>query len=82
MRQTTRSGWVVLVVANVLLCCMLGFYQTSGAAPGGGTEPFSNSVQQRGEIIQQLKEVAALLKEQNKLLASGKLTVIVEKGKP
>ena len=73
-RNTVR--WTLLITANVTLACMLGFHQ-SGSAAQKGAEPFANAVQQRAEMIEQLKEVGALLKEQNALLRDGKLQVIV-----
>lgn len=60
--------WVVLISANVLFCCMLGFQQSSGAPPSGGQLPFSNAVEQRHEMIRELKQISALLREQNALL--------------
>jgi len=80
MRRLQR--WCVLIVANVLFCCMLSFYQTGKAAPGPQKAPFANSVQQRGEMIALLKEVKGLLKEQNAVLKSGRLKVIVEASPP
>ena len=69
--------WSALIAANVLFCCVLSFYQTTGAAPTPPRLPFANSVEQRGEMIKQLKEINAQLKEQNALLRSGNLEVIV-----
>ena len=71
-----RLRWFMLLTANVLFCCMLGFYQHSSAAPGANRQPFSNSVEQRGEMIRQLERLNAQLQEQNQLLRSGKLQVI------
>ena len=58
-----------LLAAAVAALCVLGFYSTSGAAPQG-TPPFIDAVEQRGEMIQQLREIKDLLKEQNALLRS------------
>ena len=71
-----RMRWFMLITANVLFCCMLGFHQNSSAAPGAGRQPFSNSVEQRGEMIRQLERLNAQLQAQNQLLRSGKLQVI------
>jgi hypothetical protein len=48
--------------------CVLGFYSSSGAAPQGGQPPFANSVEQRSEMVRELREIKELLKEQNALL--------------
>ena len=77
MQRIFSSRLIVLVVANVLFCCMLSFYQTSDAAPQGAGEPFANSVEQRGEMINHLKAIQRLLEDQNALLRSGNLKVVI-----
>ena len=73
-----RTGWALLVAANVLCYCVLSFYQANAAAPRTtGRPPFANSVEQRMEMINLLKEIREELKQQNALLQSGKLKVIV-----
>lgn len=73
-----RSGWVLLVAANVLCYCVLSFYQKTAAAPRTVSKPpFANSVQQRMEMIELLREIKDLLRQQNALLESGKLKVVV-----
>lgn len=78
MSRVTYSHWAGLVLFNVLALGMLGLYTPSGAAPPRENEPFANSVEQRFEIIRQLKELNAQMKEQNALLRSGTLRVVVE----
>lgn len=74
--------WPLLIAANVLFLCGLSFYRPSSAAPPEAREPFANAVQQRFDIINELKAVNALLKEQNALLRSGKVqVVVVEQGR-
>ena len=76
--MTQRTGWALLIVANVLFCGVLSFYRTTDAAPRPPARlPFANPVEQRMEMVNQLKEIKALLKEQNALLRSGELTVVV-----
>ena len=70
------SGWALLLAANVLGYCMLSFYQTTTAAAPPGPS-FPNSTELRVEMIDQLKEIKDLLKEQNALLRSGDVKVIV-----
>lgn len=73
-----RTGWALLVAANVLCYCVLGFYQANAASPRtGGKPPFANSVEQRMEMIRLLRDINDQLKQQNALLRSGKLKVIV-----
>lgn len=77
MKAFFRSlRWPALIAANALCVCMLSFYRTN-AAPGQGQEPFANAVQQRFDMINELKEINGLLREQNALLRSGKLQVVV-----
>ncbi len=66
--KATTSRWWVLIAANVLVVCMLSFYRTSGAAPQTGQQPFANAVDQRNDMIRELKEIRALLQEQNAML--------------
>ena len=62
--------WALLLAANVAAWCVLSFSGTSVAAPGA-KPPFSNSVEQRHEMIRELREIKTLLKEQNALLRAG-----------
>jgi len=77
MPWKTRSAWLALLATNVVSLGMLGFYQTTSAQPRQAQEPFANAVQQRFEMIGTLKEISSLLKEQNALLRSGKLGVVI-----
>jgi len=75
-----RTGWALLIAANVLCYCVLSFYQTTDAAAPrkvGPGPPFANSVEQRAAMIKTLGDIRELLKEQNALLGSGKLKVVV-----
>lgn len=73
-----RTGWALLIAANALCYGVLSFYQTTTAAvPKGNPPPFANAVQQRMEMIGHLKEIKELMKEQNALLRSGNLKVVV-----
>ena len=66
-----RWGWSVLLFANVLAWSVLGFHGRTGAAPQDVRAPFDNAVQQRSEMIRELQEIKALIREQNTLLRSG-----------
>jgi hypothetical protein len=81
-----RAPWLVFA-AIALTAGMLGFGSpsdwplgpgTGSAAPKEEREPFANAVAQRAEMIALLKGIHAQLKEQNQLLSSGKLTVVVQ----
>jgi len=71
MRNMCLSRWTWLLIANVVVASVLGFYSTSGAAPQSGQPPFANQVEQRDEQIRELREIKELLKEQNALLRGG-----------
>ena len=63
--------WPLLAAVNAAVLGMLGFYSTGGAAPQAGQPPFANSVEQRAEMVRELREIKELLKEQNALLRGG-----------
>ena len=71
MTSSPSIRWALLLASNAVLLAVLGFYSTSGAAPQSGQPPFANSVEQRAEMVQELREIKELLKEQNALLRSG-----------
>lgn len=71
------NGWGLFLAGVVLCCCVLSFYQTSIAQPPQAREPFANAVEQRMDMIKILAEIRDQLKEQNALLRSGELRVIV-----
>ena len=77
MKSVTKLRFGIFVILNVLGLCVLGLYRPSTAAPPEESQPFANAVEQRAEMITQLKEVVAELKEQNALLRSGELKVVV-----
>jgi hypothetical protein len=67
--MTRSSGrWALLVSANVAAWGVLGFQGWSGAAPQDVRQPFDNAVQQRAEMIRELQEIKAAIREQNGLL--------------
>jgi hypothetical protein len=71
MMRTSTARWTLLLAANLAALGMLVFYSTSGAAPQSGQPPFANSLEQRAEMVQELREIKELLKEQNALLRGG-----------
>lgn len=73
------SAWALIPIAACLVLGVLGFYSTSGAAPQGGQPPFANAVEQRSEMIRELREIKELLKEQNALLRSTSKPHVAEK---
>jgi hypothetical protein len=55
-----RTGWALLIAANVVFLCVLSFYRKTDAAPRAATPaPFANAVAQRMEMINELKEIRA-----------------------
>ena len=81
MSDRGTKRWMALVAFNVLSFALLGWHRPSGAEPRESNQPFANAEEQRGEIINELKQLNALIKEQNTLLRSGKLRVIVADSK-
>ncbi len=69
--------WQYLLAGNLLAWGMLGLLQTSSGVDREPAQPFANAEEQRMQIIELLQETNALLKEQNALLRSGKLQVVV-----
>lgn len=77
MTNVTNRRWLYLVVINVAAWGVLGFYRDTAAQAPPANSPFANAVDQQGEIINQLKETNRLLREQNAVLRSGTLQVVV-----
>ncbi len=61
-------AWTLLIVANVLVISVLSLHRSTDAAPPTARQPFSNSLEQRNNMIEELREIKALLKEQNTIL--------------
>ena len=79
----TRTAWGLILATSALSLGVLSFYQTTSAqTPVPAQQPFANSVQQRLDTIELLKETNRLLREQNDLLRSGQLRVIVGQPTP
>lgn len=77
--MTKRSiFFTALILGNAVAWYMLGFSETNSMAQQGVREPFANSVEQRGEMIEQLRAIQAELSEQNELLRSGQIEVIAK----
>lgn len=67
--KIASSRWTWLVIMNVVAWGLLGFYQHSLAQqPRGPVLPFANSVEQRGDIVKEAREIKDLLKETNAML--------------
>ncbi len=76
MRRST--AWTLLIMANVLCYCVLSLYQPGIAAQPSGPARIANPIEQRADMLGELQQIRELLKEQNELLRSGKLRVVVE----
>jgi hypothetical protein len=68
MMKTTTSRWTTIVVLNVLAWSLFGGFRMCTAQSKGGQLPFSNSVEQRSEILTELREIKDLIREQNTIL--------------
>jgi hypothetical protein len=72
-----KTGFMLLVIANVLCYCVLSFQQTSNAQMSSPRPTLANAAEERKELISNLEDIKNLLKEQNALLRSGQVKVIV-----
>jgi len=70
MMKNWKNPWAIMLITSVVTACgMLGLYRTACAQQQRGNPlPFSNSVEQREEMVRELKEIKELLREQNTLL--------------
>jgi hypothetical protein len=75
--MTRKSGLMLLLIANVLCYCVLSFYQTGAAQSGAPRPTLSDPAEERKAMVSNLEEIKNLLKEQNALLRSGQVKVIV-----
>lgn len=70
------TAWPLLIMANVLFCGVLSLYQ-----PGIAAQPaparIANPIEQRAEMLDELRQIRELLKAQNELLRGGNLRVVV-----
>ncbi len=84
MTSDSRTRWALLICFNLLCWYVLGFHQPNSVAQeqSNGALPFANSVQQRFEIIDQLRQVNAQLKEEIALLRSGTVKVKISLDQP
>jgi hypothetical protein len=79
MASDKRLRWALLVGLNLFCWYMLGLHQPASVAQqqSNGELPFANSVVQRFDMIDQLRQINQQLKEQNALLRSGTVRVMV-----
>jgi hypothetical protein len=66
MKVTLGSALVLAIM--LVAWCMLSFDGQSVGASQTARQPFGNAVEQRNAIIKELREIKALLKEQNSQL--------------
>jgi hypothetical protein len=71
-----KTGFMLLLIANVLCYCVLSFHQTSNAQTGA-RPTLADPTEERKTMNSNLEEIRNLLKEQNALLRSGQVKVIV-----
>ncbi|HEX3870895.1 MAG TPA: hypothetical protein VHV77_10690 [Pirellulales bacterium] len=77
MKRLVCGRWAVLVAVNAAVLCVLGLLQASRAQAPEVNPPFANAVDMQQEMITQLRELNRSVKEQNALLRSGTLHVVV-----
>ncbi len=73
-----RKHWWLAILAVVVCYCVLSFYRI-GAAQSGSVPTLANAPKDRQAMIANLEEIKNLLKEQNDLLRSGKVKVVIVK---
>lgn len=78
MAKNSFISGMIPGAAVAAICCVLGFQQTGSAQPKPSHEPFANTVAQQAEMIQVLREINQQLKDQNELLKSGTVQVVVD----
>lgn len=71
-----RNQWWLPILAVVVCYCVLSFYRI-GAAQSSSVPTLANAPKDRQAMIANLEEIKNLLKEQNDLLRSGKVKVVV-----
>jgi hypothetical protein len=67
----SRTRWATMALALVVCYCVLSFYRASDASQrtqGPAQPPFASAVEQRMEMIDELKGIRGLLQEQNRLI--------------
>ncbi len=69
--------WMLPLAGAAVCWCVLNFYQATNAQQPQVREPFANAVEQRFDMVKVLTEIRDQLKEQNALLRSGEVKVIV-----
>ena len=67
----TIPRWLLVVLLPATLFFVLGFYSPESAAQQT-PQPFANAVDQRNEMLRELREIKELLKEHNQMLKAGK----------
>ena len=72
MTTTGNHRWLGILAANAVVLGVLGLYGGVVAAPQAGQPPFANPIDQRAEMVRELREIKELLKEQNALLRSSR----------
>ena len=65
-RKIVRS--CALLAAGLLVAGIAAVWRGAEAAPQAGQPPFRNAVEQREEMVRELREIKLLIKEQNALL--------------
>jgi hypothetical protein len=77
MKIRANFSFLTLLLVNLVGLGVLGLYQPKAALTQEAPPPFANAVEQRNEMIAQLKEISTQLREQNALLHSGNMKVLV-----
>ena len=68
MSHHARRSSLLTLLAVLIVVGVLGLYRTESAVSQPPRLPFNNSVEQRAEMIKELRQIRQLLQEQNRLL--------------
>ncbi len=75
MTKPISTRPVVLALWTVVCCCVLGFYQTTAAAPKPTVkppraigQPLADLVRLQSETLRELQAIRGLMEKQNKIL--------------
>ena len=77
MFRPSHAGWIMLIIVNALLWLAFAGTLPVNAEQRRGSTPNANPAAQRAEMVRELSEIKRLLQEQNQILRSGKIKVVV-----
>ncbi len=77
MNTHSHRVWIGIIVVNAFFWFMLATAPPAGADPRRPPTLPVNPATQRAEMVRELSQIKQLLQEQNQILRSGKVKVVV-----